>query len=270
MMLKKIILLFAYLGYCEAYGAAALPSTQKTSADQVAEFIMFAASDIKDQVQALMKSGVNPNSQDENGMTPLMAAAGNGHLELVKLLLDAGANPNLKIDKNFYPFGNRFLNRGWAAIDLVNYQIDHAKDPAKIKEYQQIKKLLEDYSKKFKSNSPLLEGRIVSGDFPPAARAPGFVYKWVEYIDVLEDKVTNYEVLLDDKILRCQQQEKTKHITCAVSNAVSIFAPDKAIKDIPTALSSEENASTLEILQKLIEDQNKQLAIPIGKSDQKS
>ena len=38
---------------------------------------------------------MNPNSQDEDGKTPLYRASKQGDLELVKELLEKGADPNL-------------------------------------------------------------------------------------------------------------------------------------------------------------------------------
>ena len=49
-----------------------------------------------DLVPILLKAKPDLNLQDNNGMTPLMFAAGVGDLESAKLLLQAGANPNLK------------------------------------------------------------------------------------------------------------------------------------------------------------------------------
>jgi len=64
--------------------------------------LLFAASDegqgphpLAEQVKALVHYGANPN-EGRNGTTPLMAAAGWCAPELVKELLELGANPNVK------------------------------------------------------------------------------------------------------------------------------------------------------------------------------
>ncbi|MFX0201893.1 MAG: ankyrin repeat domain-containing protein, partial [Candidatus Hodarchaeota archaeon] len=48
------------------------------------------------QVQGLLQAGVNPNIIDENGASALMWAAYRSNLEMVRLLVDYGADPNRK------------------------------------------------------------------------------------------------------------------------------------------------------------------------------
>ncbi|HLO57514.1 MAG TPA: ankyrin repeat domain-containing protein [Bacteroidales bacterium] len=53
------------------------------------------------QVKTLVRSGVNPNCTTWEGVTPLMFASQNGHINIVKYLLYAGAKPNLQaVDGN--------------------------------------------------------------------------------------------------------------------------------------------------------------------------
>ncbi len=47
-------------------------------------------------ITSLLASGSDPNSQNESGVTPLMIAAQNGHIKMVRFLLNKGAKPNLK------------------------------------------------------------------------------------------------------------------------------------------------------------------------------
>jgi hypothetical protein len=47
-------------------------------------------------VQLFLWAGMDPNASDEMGRTALMKAAGNGHMDAVTALLEAGADPLLK------------------------------------------------------------------------------------------------------------------------------------------------------------------------------
>jgi ankyrin repeat protein len=44
-------------------------------------------------VESLLKSGIDVNAVNNDGMTPLMAAASTGNLQVIRLLLGKGANP---------------------------------------------------------------------------------------------------------------------------------------------------------------------------------
>lgn len=48
-----------------------------------------------DEVKALLKKGVDPNSRSKYGQTPLMRAVMNDRPDLAEILLEAGADPNL-------------------------------------------------------------------------------------------------------------------------------------------------------------------------------
>ena len=45
-------------------------------------------------VRDLLRTGVAVNQKNTIGMTPLMLAAGAGHIDVIKALLTAGADPN--------------------------------------------------------------------------------------------------------------------------------------------------------------------------------
>lgn len=47
-------------------------------------------------VQKLLEMGIDPNSADEMGRTPLHVAACKGFSDIVGLLVTSGANPNLR------------------------------------------------------------------------------------------------------------------------------------------------------------------------------
>lgn len=62
------------------------------------------------EVQASLESlpiEINVNAQDDKGLTPLMCATRNGHLNVVQYLIKEGANPNIK------------NNEGKTALDLA-------------------------------------------------------------------------------------------------------------------------------------------------------
>ena len=56
----------------------------------------------------LLAAGANVDKQDDHGETPLMEAAANGEIEVVKELLKAGANKKLK------------RNDGYTAYDMAS------------------------------------------------------------------------------------------------------------------------------------------------------
>ena len=42
-----------------------------------------------------LRAGQDPNEMEEHGYTPLLVSANKGRSDLVRILLDAGADPNL-------------------------------------------------------------------------------------------------------------------------------------------------------------------------------
>lgn len=46
-------------------------------------------------VVSLLRSGIDINTRNSDGMTPLMAAASTGNLQIIRLLLEKGADPAL-------------------------------------------------------------------------------------------------------------------------------------------------------------------------------
>ncbi|TPP59183.1 Ankyrin-2 [Fasciola gigantica] len=56
-----------------------------------------------DIVKLLMEYGANVNAQSQNGFTPLYMAAQENHVEVVNHLLNNGANPALSTEDGFTP-----------------------------------------------------------------------------------------------------------------------------------------------------------------------
>jgi ankyrin repeat protein len=49
-----------------------------------------------DVVKFLLENGADPNALNDNGRSPLWRASFNGHVEVVQALLEAGANPQFR------------------------------------------------------------------------------------------------------------------------------------------------------------------------------
>ena len=73
--------------------AIALPVAQADDDDYDEPAISRAAEHASAaEVQRLIQNGANVNATNNDGETPLMEAAGNGRLEIVNILIKAGAN----------------------------------------------------------------------------------------------------------------------------------------------------------------------------------
>ena len=58
----------------------------------------------KDLVKLLLENGANIDEKNKNsGITPILWAAGQGHKDIVKLLVDRGANIDVKNDRGVTP-----------------------------------------------------------------------------------------------------------------------------------------------------------------------
>jgi len=62
-----------------------------------ARLVAAAVSGDKSQVKKYLKEGVDVNSVDWDQLTPLIAAASGGHLDVVKVLVNAGADITSKV-----------------------------------------------------------------------------------------------------------------------------------------------------------------------------
>ena len=68
---------------------------EKPKSIQLPPVCAFAREGLLDEMQKLLSTGVDPNTQDGRGWCPLMWAAAEGHQEIVELLLEYGADPNV-------------------------------------------------------------------------------------------------------------------------------------------------------------------------------
>jgi ankyrin repeat protein len=86
-------------------------------------------------VEKLVELGANVNGQDNSGSTPLIDAALNGYLELVKKLISLGANTELKAKS---AKGKFYTAKQWAFLKCPKDRSDNALDCA----YKEIAELL--------------------------------------------------------------------------------------------------------------------------------
>ena len=66
-----------------------------------ASIIQYAKKGDLARVEAMLKEGEDPNKRGRYGSTPLMEAASGGHLNIVKALLDNGAEINALLNAEF-------------------------------------------------------------------------------------------------------------------------------------------------------------------------
>jgi uncharacterized protein len=71
------------------------PSVSKSSADRVEQFMRAAAAGNVKRVRQLLAAGVNVNAKHPTGANALVQAVLKGHTQVVRLLLERGANPSL-------------------------------------------------------------------------------------------------------------------------------------------------------------------------------
>ena len=77
-------------------------------------------------VKLLLARGANPNMQKDNGYTPLMSAAMNGHFSIVKLLIESGADVNVQSQVGGTALHAAAVLKQAAVIDLL---LKHGADP---------------------------------------------------------------------------------------------------------------------------------------------
>ena len=82
----------------------------------------------RDVVRLLLDAGANPSKADAVGWTPLRSAAFRGHKDVVQLFLERGADPN-KADK--YGHAPLHLAAGVGHKDMVQLLLEKGADPNK-------------------------------------------------------------------------------------------------------------------------------------------
>ncbi|KAI1195769.1 ankyrin repeat-containing domain protein [Nemania serpens] len=101
-------------------------------------------------LRALIKAGSDPNTVDDSGMTPLHWAVFYCDLDIVKILLDGGANPGQEVNGAtavHHAFGKPFARRGpimIKAMALLQRSVLHVTDgldnPGRVQAFSQYRK----------------------------------------------------------------------------------------------------------------------------------
>ena len=110
-------------------------------------------------VKLLLDNGANPNIQTKNGDTALHSAARMGRFEITKMLIESGADTQLSNQRKKKPinFVNHFFQKGnfekYHAPHNVNLTLDHTRY---VKETPKVRKLLNSAAKKKRANVLLL------------------------------------------------------------------------------------------------------------------
>ena len=86
----------------------------------------------EDVVKLLLDRGANPNGRDNNGETPLHGAAENGNTNVVKLLLARGSDPNMADNFEFTPLHKAANNRHKYVYQVL---LDRGADPNKANQF---------------------------------------------------------------------------------------------------------------------------------------
>ncbi len=85
-------------------------------------------SNASDSANFLLENGFDVNEADHNGYTPLHGAAEKGNVEMVRLLLEKGARPNVKDIKGNTPLSKAIFNSG-EDISLIRELVAGGADP---------------------------------------------------------------------------------------------------------------------------------------------
>jgi uncharacterized protein len=72
-----------------------------------------------DSLRELIDAGADVNVQNENGYTPLMAAAHDGRLECIKLLIERGADVNRQDESGFTALTNAVQHSNEQTVQLL-------------------------------------------------------------------------------------------------------------------------------------------------------
>ena len=84
---------------------------------------------IIDAMRWLLNHGADANIRSDNSWTPLHAAASHAQIECVQVLLDHNANTNIQLDVHGYTPLYLAIDRREDALDVVRLLLEHGADP---------------------------------------------------------------------------------------------------------------------------------------------
>lgn len=85
-----------------------------------------SADNLIDKVKEYIETqGMSPNSKDENGYTPLHAAAEWGHFDLISYLLEKGGDVNITDSDGDTPL------HATESVEMAKFLVEHSADPKK-------------------------------------------------------------------------------------------------------------------------------------------
>lgn len=76
-------------------------------------------------VKSMIEAGVNINKKSI-GMTPLMFAARQNRVKIVKLLIANGADLNVKSDKGYTALKYAKMSKAWDAYNIISGKLDNS------------------------------------------------------------------------------------------------------------------------------------------------
>lgn len=118
---SPLVLLIASLLFASACtGMAAKEQLQKRGVEISAqEFVKRAKGGDIDTVRLFIAAGMNSNSKDDAGTTPLMAAAGAGQLDLAKLLVENGGDIRAADNRGNRPIVHALMSKSSLIVDFL-------------------------------------------------------------------------------------------------------------------------------------------------------
>ena len=131
-LLLPLPLLLLALGPPQGRCCLAAAAAEKSNPAPGAEFLVWSAkSGQLDSVKEALADGVPVDAMNKNGWNALHVAAQNGHTEVVRALIDAGADVNLQFNAAWSPlaFAAEFANDNEGGLENVIALVDAGADP---------------------------------------------------------------------------------------------------------------------------------------------